>query len=139
MNPFVNPRKRTVSLPKGCKDLVDVLDGPDRQLQVAIKKFIRLVLLQAWQDRATELVIASVSGRGTPIRYKVEGTWCTMSPFPAHIRPGVAAELGRMAKLPKGSYPKEGIFTVVFENELMQWGIRINEAEGDCVLAPMAE
>ena len=25
MNPFINPKKRGVSLPKGCKDLADVL------------------------------------------------------------------------------------------------------------------
>jgi hypothetical protein len=139
MNPFVNPKERTPSLPKGCKDLVDVLNGPDRQFQIAIKRYTRLVLLQAWQDRATELVIAPVGAGGTPIRYKVKGTWYSMSPFPVHIRPGVVAELVRMAKLPKGSYPKGGCFTLVFENEPMQWKIKINEAESDCVLTPVDE
>jgi hypothetical protein len=27
MNPFVNPKKRGVQLPKGCKDLIDVMQG----------------------------------------------------------------------------------------------------------------
>jgi LSD1 subclass zinc finger protein len=30
MNPFVNPKKRGVQLPKGCKDLVEVLQGSNR-------------------------------------------------------------------------------------------------------------
>ena len=30
MNPFVNPKKRSVQLPKGCKDLVDVLRGSEQ-------------------------------------------------------------------------------------------------------------
>ena len=30
MNPFVNPRKRGVSLPKGCKDLIDALQRGER-------------------------------------------------------------------------------------------------------------
>ena len=30
MNPFVNPKKRGIQLPKGCKDLVDVLEHNKR-------------------------------------------------------------------------------------------------------------
>ncbi len=30
MNPFVNPRKRGISLPKGCKDLIDALHRRER-------------------------------------------------------------------------------------------------------------
>jgi hypothetical protein len=30
MNPFVNPKKRGIQLPKGCKDLVDVLQDSNQ-------------------------------------------------------------------------------------------------------------
>src|SRR5882762_8748115 len=101
MNPFVNPKKRSISLPKGCKDLVDVLRRPERPPKDAISRFIWLVMFQAKQDGATELVIAPArDGRdgGTPIGYKVDGTWYDMSSFPSQIRAEVITELERMAK-----------------------------------------
>ena len=32
MNPFVNPNKRSISLPNGCKDLADIMDDMDDNL-----------------------------------------------------------------------------------------------------------
>ena len=139
MNSFVNPNKRSISLPKGCKDLVDVLEGPERKRKVAIERFIRLILLQAQQDRATELVIAPVSDGGTPIRYKVGAIWHEMSPFPSHIRPGVVAELGRMAELPEGPFPREGILRLAFGKAQVRWRVRIKDMEDDCELKRLTE
>jgi type II secretory ATPase GspE/PulE/Tfp pilus assembly ATPase PilB-like protein len=139
MNPFVNPKKRSISLPKGCKDLVDVLRRRERKHEDAIRRFIRLVLLQAQQDRATELVIAPAGGGGTPIRYKVDGTWYEMSPFPSHIRSGVVTELERMAQLLEGPFPKEGIVGVAVAGTQLRWRVRITGADADCVLTPIEE
>lgn len=73
MNPFVNPKKRSISLPAGCKDLADMLGRPQLAAKNPIRRFITLVLMQAEADRATELVVgvASEGSEGTPIKYKV--------------------------------------------------------------------
>ena len=66
-----------------------------------VRKFVLLVLWQAQEDGATELVLGVPlpDGSGTPFRYKVDGSWYDMSPFPSHIRPDVVTELERMAGL----------------------------------------
>jgi len=38
MNPFVDPKKRGVSLPKGCKNLIDALRRRERPAADAISK-----------------------------------------------------------------------------------------------------
>jgi type II secretory ATPase GspE/PulE/Tfp pilus assembly ATPase PilB-like protein len=110
MNPFINPKKRSISLPSGCKDLIDVLRRREGEDDRAVRRFIHLVLFQAQQDDATELVIGVTPTNGdTPIRYKVGDAWYDMSPFPAHIRRDVVAELAQMAGLPLGQFPSEGV------------------------------
>src|SRR5260370_24712638 len=52
-----------------------------------IKRFTLLVLCQAQQDRATELVVAPTDSERAAIRYKVDGTWYDMAPPPSHILP----------------------------------------------------
>jgi hypothetical protein len=138
MNPFVNPKKRSISLPKGCKDLMDVLEGPECKRDIAIERFVRLVLLQAQQDHATELVIGPASGTGIPIRYKVDATWYDMGPFPSYIRPGVVAELGRMAELPEGPFPKAGTLRLAFGKVQVRWTVRIKDTEDDCELTRLS-
>jgi hypothetical protein len=135
MNPFVNPNNRSISLPQGCKDLIDVLQGPsppDIGREEAIRRLIRAILFEAQKEGARELFIGPASSKGIPIRYKVEGTWYEMHPFPSRIRPAVVAELGSMAGFPEGPFPKEGLLSEVSESVLLQWRIRITEAEGDC-------
>ena len=139
MNKFVNYGKRSITLPEGCKDLVDVLEGPERKREVSIKHFTRMVLLQAQQDRATELVIGPVGDGGAPTRYKVDAIWYDMPPLPAYIRPGVVAELGRMAELPEGPFPKEGILRLAFDGVDVRWRVRIKDVEGDCELTRATE
>jgi hypothetical protein len=139
MNAFVNPNKRSISLPKGCKDLIDVLQPPSQVEEDAVQRFILLLLFQAQQNCATELVIGPATRKGTPIRYKVEDTWHEMHPFPSRVRPAVVAELGRMAGFPEGSFPKEGPLSGVFGSVALQWKVRITDAEGDCVLTRAAK
>jgi len=134
MNPFVNPKKRSISLPSGCKDLVDVLKRSETKHDDAIRRFIHLVLLQAQEDKATELIIGVAQSRGTPIRYKVEGTWYDLSPFPSHIRPDVVSELTRMAKFPAWQIPGEGILDESFGDVRLCWVVGMTSAEGECML-----
>jgi type II secretory ATPase GspE/PulE/Tfp pilus assembly ATPase PilB-like protein len=135
MNPFVNPKKRSISLPNGCKDLVDVLKRSESKHDGAIRRFIHLVLVQAQQDQATELVIgvASPSG-GTPIRYKIEDAWYDMSPFPSHVRPDVISELVRMAKFHAGEIPGEGVLDEICGDVRLRWIIAMTSADGECML-----
>src|SRR5215207_5029631 len=96
MNPFVNPNKRSISLPKGCKDLADVLPRAECKHDDPIRRFLLLVLAQAQLDGATELVIGALAPCGdASIRYQIAGTWHDLPPFPSHIRPSLIAQLAR--------------------------------------------
>ena len=135
MNPFVNPKKRSISLPSGCKDLIDVLQRRESGHESAVRRFIHLVLFQAQQDGATELVIGAAPESGdTPIRYKVEDSWYDMGPFPSHVRPDVIAELARIAKLPVGRFPNEGVLDVRFGDVQLKWIVGMTTADGECML-----
>jgi hypothetical protein len=135
MNPFVNPKKRSISLPSGCKDLVDVLNRSETKHHGAVRRFIHLVLLQAQQDQATELVIGVASpGGGIPIRYKVEEVWYEMSPFPSHVRPKVVSELVRMAKFHAEQIPGEGVLDERSGDVQLRWTVSMTSADGECML-----
>jgi type II secretory ATPase GspE/PulE/Tfp pilus assembly ATPase PilB-like protein len=119
--------------------LADVLGRPRRAAISPIRRFITLVLMQAEQDCATELVIgvAPEGGEGTPIRYKVEGCWHEMSPFPSHIRARVVSELGSMAGLRKRQFPQDGVLSVPLRETRLTWRIRIANPAAECVLTKM--
>ncbi len=136
MNPFVNPKKRSVLLPAGCKNLVDVLGRPQLTAKNPIRRFINLVLMQAEHDGATELIIgvAPEGGGDTPIKLKIEGCWHDMSPFPSDIRARVVSELGRMAGLRKGQFPQDGVLTVPLQKAGMLWRIHVASPTAECVL-----
>src|SRR6266850_6009527 len=90
-----------------------------------IKRFTLLVLFQAWQDNATELVVGSSAGLGAQIRYRVEGSLYEMSPPPAHIIPEVIAELGRLAGLADAAFPKQGTIDVALSAGHSKWKIQM--------------
>lgn len=104
-----------------------------------IKRFTLLVLLQAQQDHATELTIGPASSGRPPIRYKVGATWYDMSPPPAHIMPGVVAELGRLAGFSNRPFPKEALIDVPYGGVRLRWVIRVTSADADCVLTPIEQ
>ena len=135
MNLFVNPKKRSVSLPSGCKDLIDVLQRSDSKHESGVRRFIHLVLLQAHQDGGTELVIgATQASGGTPIRYKVGDTWFDVAPFPSQFRRDVIAELARMAGLPAGHFPIEGVLGVTLGDVRLRWIVLMTSADAECIL-----
>ncbi len=98
-----------------------------------IKRFVRLVLFQAQQDRATELVIAPASGETTPIKYKVDDKWYDMAPPPADILPRTMAELERLANLAEGA--KEGVIDLAFSGVRLKWNLTL--LDGRYVLTPI--
>jgi hypothetical protein len=104
-----------------------------------IKRFTLLVLFQAQQDHAAELTVGPASSGRPAVRYKVGGTWHDMSPPPAHIMPGVVAELARLAAFSDKPFPKEGLIDVPFGSVRLRWLIRVASAEADCVLTPIQQ
>ncbi len=136
LSAFVDTKKRDVSLPNGCKDLADVLEGSQRAARNPIRRFINLILMQAEQDRATEMVIGVTpkESEGTPIRYKVEGCWHEISPFPSYIRTHVISELGRMAGFREGQFPQHGVLFVPLQKKTLAWGILLESPAAECVL-----
>jgi hypothetical protein len=135
MNDFVNPKKRCISLPGGCKDLVDVLKHPKSKHLDAVRRFVCLVLLQAQQDQATELIIGvAPKNGGTPIRYKIQDAWYDMAPFPSHIRPDVIFELVRMSEFNTGYIPNEGLLDEKWGNFRLKWIVTMTSHDGECTL-----
>lgn len=137
MNPFVNIKKRSVSLPSGCKDLVDVLQRPKRKSGDPIRIFIGLMLMQAHEHRATELVIGVPLAPESTVTEKVDGAWYHVSAFPSNFRSSIVGELGRMAALPDGPFPKEGLISLRLETTQLRWRVRMTSSDGECVLTPI--
>ena len=104
-----------------------------------IKRFTLLVLFQAQQDRATKLTVAPAARGGSPIKYKVGGTWYDMAPPPAHILPAVVAELGRLAAFANRPFPREGLIDVPYSGIRLRWVIRMTSLEEDCILTPIEQ
>ena len=108
--------------------------NPDNKHE-AVRRFIHLVLYQAQQDQATELIVGAASAsEHTPIRYKVGDTWYDISPFPSHIRKDILAELARMAALPAGQFPNEGVLDANFEDVRLRWVVGMISPEAECLL-----
>lgn len=105
----------------------------------AIRRFTLLLLIQAQQDHATELVIGPASGARAPIRYKVGDVWNEMSPPPAHILSAVVAELGRLAAFSKRPFPKEGLIDLRFGGGRLLWIVRMGSADADCILTAVEQ
>ena len=155
MNPFVNPNKRSVLLPAGCNDLVDILNGPKNRdgLQAptrrqapprsdaitsidksVVERFVHLILQLAQEDEATTLVIEPISEtQGTGIKLLVKDVWYRLTPFPSHIRPAVVAELARMAGLDPEQFPTEDVMFTTGPNPF-KWRVSVEGPAGECVL-----
>ncbi len=136
MNPFVNPRKRSFSLPSGCNDLIDVLDRSERRGEDPARIFIRLMLMQAHEHRATEVVIASAVAPESTIVERVGGATYHVSALPAEFRSRILSELSDMAGLPAGPFPKESEILVRLETTELRWKVRMNNPDGEVVLTP---
>lgn len=120
---------------KGMLTLVD--RGPEIPDSDPATRFILLVLWQAQGDGATELVfgVPHSDGSGTPVRYRVEGTWYNLSPLPSHIRLSVVAELERMAGLSHGV--REGVLDRTVSGVRLRWRVQMTTPDGECMFTPV--
>jgi hypothetical protein len=98
----------------------------------AIKRFTLLVLLQAQEDHASELVINGSPEFSSSIKYKVRETWYELSPPPPHIIPGVITELGRLAGLRGEAFPAEGTIDVQLSGTHFRWKIQLSNKNARC-------
>lgn len=138
MNPFVNPNKRSVILPEGCKNLVPV-PKPQKNKEIkTIRRIIYSLLFQAQRDRASEMIIGVAMPYETPVRYNVEGTWHDR-PLLSEIRAAVVVELARMAGFPPGRFSGEGCFEVGYAGLRFNWTVKITSVEEECVLYLMPD
>ena len=141
MNPFVNPKKRSILLPSGCKDLADLLRLPARETGDPVRIFIREMLLQAEGVGATEILIDAlmIHDGDSTITQRIDGTFYHVSTIPAGFRSGILAELLRMAGLPAAQFPARGVATLQLKRRQLKWHIVVESAEGECHLAPFNE
>jgi len=136
MNAFVNPKKRSISLPSGCKDLADVLERPKRSKFNPVRQFLTLVLMEAQQ--ASQIVIGPEAEIGAlpKIKYRVGETWHEL-PYASEFRPALIAEVQRMAGLASAVFPCEGTLSLRLETVRLRWKVRIVSPDAECTLTPI--
>ena len=141
MNPFVNPKKRSILLPSGCKDLADVLRLPARETGDPVQIFIREMLLQAEGVEATEILIGApmIHDGECTITQRIDGTLYHVSTVPAGFRSSILAHLLRMAGLPEASFPVHGVPTLQLKRRHLKWKLRIESADAYCQITPIHE
>ena len=115
-------------------------------------------LLQMLRTDAMELTIGPASKGGSPIRYRVGGTWYDMSPQTAQfglvgldgkaetinitqpdVVTQVVAELGRLAGFSSRPFPKEALIDVLWGAHRLRWVVRAACADADYVLTPIEQ
>ena len=100
------------------------------------KRCTQLILFQAQQDQATELVVRT---SGDPIRYKVAEAWHNwQSPGPEHAA-SIIEQIGRLAGFTKRPFPKEGLIDMPYSGVRLLWVVRMASADGDCILTPVEQ
>ena len=116
------------------KHFLDIFKRSNPEHDDAIRRFVRLLLFQAQQDGAIELIVGRASPKGVPMKYKSKNAWHELPPFPSHIRPDVVSELLRMAHFPAGHFPGEGVLEERFGDVQLRWIVAMTDAEGECRL-----
>ena len=104
-----------------------------------IKRTTELILFQAQQDHATELVVRRRPGTEAAISYKIDKTWHDWKSPGSEVTPAIIGEIGRLAALANRPCPKEGLIDVPFSGVRLLWVVRMASADGDCVLSPVEQ
>jgi len=108
----------------------------------SVEKFIHLLLAQAFDDQATELVLGGdveAARNAVPIRYKVGGVWYDMNPFPREVRQRVLDQFWRMAGLSaEGGYPKQALFEAGIAGKQVEWRLEMKSVDSPIVLTPVS-
>jgi hypothetical protein len=102
-----------------------------------IKRTTKLILFQAQQDHATEVVVRSSPGTGAAVRYKVADTWHDWTGPASELAPAIIGEIEELADFTKRPCPKEGLIDVPYSGVRLLWVARMASADGDCLLSPV--
>src|SRR5437764_1066295 len=79
------------------------------------------------------------AGGGAAIKYKVGDAWCDWKAPGPDLVPGIVAELSRLAWFSDGAFPKDGTIDVAFSGLRLQWRIRMESTDAECILTPIQE
>ncbi len=149
MNPFTNPKKRDVALPKGAKDLADVIhSAKPRTSQTKssdptkrLRTWIESLLLRSRERHATELVIEPEPKFETAsnVTERIEGTWHRVMTVPADLRSTMVSELIRMAAFTGDKFPGVGLIGLECKGKRLMWRIDMERPGSQCVLTPLCE
>jgi hypothetical protein len=107
--------------------------------EVRVKQFVQLILAQAQKQDAIELAISAIDGSITPMREKVKGQWYDCAPPPAYLRNPIVTELGLLADLPEGPFPKQGTIETVTDDVSSKWELSAPSADGEWMLRRSTE
>jgi hypothetical protein len=153
MNPFVNPKKRSILLPKGSNDLADLLHSPKSQPTKSkssdpagnhIQAWIRSLLVRSRDRRATELVIGPAPDPDADctdctVTEKIDGTWHHVLTLPSAFRSATVAELVRMAAFTGDQFPGVGLLALQLKRKRLMWRIEMETPGSQCVLTPLRQ
>ena len=104
-----------------------------------IKRTTKLILFQAQQDHASELVVRSCPGSGAAVRYKVAETWHDWTSPGPELVPAIICEIGKLAAFTKRPCPKEGLIDMPYSGVRLLWAVKVASADGDCILSPIEQ
>ncbi len=103
--------------------------GPKLPDMEPVRKYVLLGLWQAARDGASEVVLGGVdqaSVEQVAIRYRVQGVWYDMAPFPVDILPDIRARLCEMSGIPQDSrFPWEGLIEGDCDGLPLRWQVAI--------------
>lgn len=102
----------------------------------AINRCTKLILFQAQQDHAAELIVRNAPGAGAAISYKVAQTWHDWTSPGAELAPAILSEIGRLADFVKRPFPRQGLIDVRYSGVRLLWVAKMTSA-GECVLSPV--
>ena len=141
MNPFIDPKKRSILLPGGCKDLAELLRLPVRGTGDPVAVFIRETLLQAEGVGASEVLIGApmIHEGECTITQRINGHWHHVSTVSADFRFSILAALLRMADSAQANFPSQGVATLKLKRRQLKWRIQIESPDADCILTPVEE
>ena len=104
-----------------------------------ISRTTKLILFQAQQDHATELVVRSSPGSGAAVRYKLADAWHDWTSPPPELAPAIIDAIGKLATFTKRPCPKEGLIDVQYSGLRLLWVVRMASPDGDCILTPVEQ
>lgn len=102
----------------------------------SIKRYALMVLFQAQQDHATELLVRRSDESGAPIRYQLGGTWHDWKSPGTALAPAILDEISTLAGFGTRPFPREGLIDVNHSGLRLLWIARMASSDA-CTLTPI--